>query len=330
MTFQYPLLLLLIPIVLFLLVRKKRGGKSLAFPLGQRRLKKPTTLVFPLLIPLILKSVGLILLIVALARPQTSSSQIRRTTEGVDIVIALDVSLSMSIEDVDIEDQNRLDVAKDVVKKFVYGRADDRIGFVMFSGESVTLCPPTLDYAVLLQTVDQARMGVLKDGTAIGEALATSVNRLKDSTAKSRVIILVTDGDSNMGAIAPLTAGEIAKGYGIKVYSIALGKEGMVKVPEEDNFFGIKRKSYRYTQSTINPELLIKISQETKGKFFRADDQNSLERVFQEINTLEKNKIETKDRVLKNEQFQWFLGLALLFLLLEFILGKTIYRILPE
>ena len=330
MSFHYPYILLLFPLLCFLVFRTKRKGKSLAFPIVNRNFRKPSGLFWPILIPLVLRCLAFLFLLLALARPQSSSSQVRRITEGVDIMIALDVSQSMSIEDVDVEEKNRLDVAKDTVKKFIQGRKDDRIGFVMFSGESVTLCPPTLDYEILLDTVNQAQMNVLKDGTAIGEALATSVNRLKDSTAKSRVIILVTDGDNNMGAIAPLTAGEIATGYGIKVYTIALGKEGEVKYPETQNFFGIQRKTYRYTQSSINPTLLMKIAEETGGKFFRADDASSLERVFKEIDKQEKNKIETKDRILWEEHFQTFLLVALLLFLLEFALSKTVYRILPE
>jgi len=245
-------------------------------------------------------------------------------------MVALDVSQSMSIEDVDIDDRNRLDVAKETVKKFIGGRQDDRIGFVMFAGEGITLCPPTLDYAILLQSVEQATMGVLRDGTAIGEALALSVNRLKDSLAKSRVIILITDGDSNMGSIAPLTAGDIAAGYGIKVYSIALGKEGVVQYPDYENFMGIRRKVYRRTNSSINPALLMKISEDTGGQFYRADDTDSLSRVFGEINKLERTKVETKDRVLWEEHFQLFLLAALALFLLDFLLRMTIFRILPE
>jgi Ca-activated chloride channel family protein len=330
LTFQYPYLFLLFPLIAFLIFRAKRKGKSLAFPLTSRNFRKPQGLLWPILVPLILKALAFLLVIAALARPQTSSSQVRRTADGIDIVVALDVSQSMSIEDVDVEDQNRLDVAKETVKKFIAGRKEDRIGFVMFSGEGVTLCPPTLDYEILLETVERAEMGILKDGTAIGEALATSVNRLKDSTAKSRVVILVTDGDNNMGAIAPLTAGEIARGYGIKVYTIALGKEGAVRYPVYTNFFGIQRKSYQYTQSTINPSLLMKIAEETGGKFFRAGDADSLEKVFGDINKLEKNSIETKDRVLWQEQYQIFLAVAVVVFLLEFLLSKTFFRILPE
>lgn len=333
MTLKYPLVLLAYPILLFLLYRGLRAGayqKVLSFPLAQRNFKKPSKLLLPTWLPFLFRALAFALALFALARPQTSSSQVRRISEGIDIVVALDVSMSMTIEDVDVDDRNRLDVAKDTVKKFIHGRQDDRIGFLMFSGEAVTLCPPTLDYAVLLQSVEGATVGVLKDGTAIGEALATAVNRLKDSNAKSRIVILITDGDSNMGSIEPMDAGAIAAGYGIKVYSIALGKEGLVKYPEVQNFFGIQRKVYRQTTSTINPRLLMRISEETGGKFYRADDESSLERVFADINKLEKNQVETKDRVLWEEHFQIFLLLAFACFLADFFLRTTIFRVLPE
>lgn len=333
MTLKYPFVLLLLPIAYFLLYRGLRRGayqRVLSFPLSLRNFRKPSRMLLPTFLPFAFRCLALTLAVFALARPQSSSSQTRRMSEGIDIVVALDVSQSMTIEDVSKNEENRLDVAKETVKKFIGGRQDDRIGFLMFSGEAVTLCPPTLDYQVLLDSVAQANVGMLRDGTAIGEAIATAVNRLKDSTAKSRVIILITDGDSNMGSIEPMDAGDIAAGYGIKVYSIALGTEGVVQYPQEENFFGIKRKVYRQTNSSINPELLMKISEETGGKFFRADDEDSLDRVFGEINKLERNKVETKDRVLWEELYQPFLLAAILLFLTDFLLRMTIFRVLPE
>jgi Ca-activated chloride channel family protein len=332
-TFKYPLVLFLFPFIVFFLHRAFIAGtyqRVLLFPLSQRNFRPPSRRHLPSWVPFVIRCLAFLLLLVALARPQSSSSSVRRTTEGIDIMMALDVSQSMTIEDVGEDDKNRLDVAKETVKKFIAGRQDDRIGFVMFSGEGVTLCPPTLDYQILLQSVEQAVVGILRDGTAIGEALALSVNRLKDSAAKSRVVILITDGDNNMGSIAPLTAGGIAMGYGIKVYSIALGTEGMVKFPDYQNFLGIKRKVYRQTNSSINPSLLMKISEETGGQFFRAEDASSLDRVFAEINKLERTKVETKDRVLWEEHFQAYLLAALLLFLADFLLRMTLFRILPE
>jgi Ca-activated chloride channel family protein len=243
-------------------------------------------------------------------------------------MLTLDVSKSMTIED--YGDRNRLLLAKDTIKSFIKGRKDDRIGLVQFSGEAVALCPPTLDYAMLLEAVDRADTDVLKDGTAIGDAIANSVNRLKESTAKSKVLILVTDGDSNMGAIAPLTAGGLAQGFGIRVYTIALGKEGIVRMPIYENFFGQVVKNYQQVTSSINPELLQKIAKETGGKFFRASEKGDLEEIFSSIDKLERSPVERKENIHWNEEYAKYLLPALLLLILEFLLGKTLLRILPN
>lgn len=333
MTLKYPFFLILFPFIVLILMTGLRSGayqRVLSFPLSQRNFRLPSKKNLPTWLPLALRCLAFFFAVIALTRPQTSSSLVRRTTEGIDIMMALDVSQSMTIEDVGEDGKNRLDVAKETVKRFIAGRHDDRIGFVMFSGEGVTLCPPTLDYQILLQSVEQAIVGILRDGTAIGEALALSVNRLKESNAKSRVVILITDGDNNMGSIAPLTAGDIATGFGIKVYSIALGTEGTVRFPDYDDTLGFRRKVYRQTNSSINPALLMKISEETGGQFFRADDADSLDRVFAEINKLERSKVETKDRILWDEHFQIFLAAAILLFVLEFMLRMTIFRVLPE
>ena len=333
MTLKYPWVLALIPLVLLYLLasaRSETARKALAFPLGQRNFRLAGFSQASMWIPFGLRCLGFALLVIALARPQSSSSQVRRMSEGIDIMIALDVSQSMTIEDTGTDGRNRLAVAKEVVKNFIAGRQDDRIGFLMFSGEAVTLCPPTLVYQILQDSVTMAEVNQLRDGTAIGDAIATSANRLKDSNAKSRVIILITDGDNNMGSIAPLTAGGIAAGYGLKVYAIALGTEGTVRFPVVQNVFGFQRKSYQTTTSTINPTLLQKIAAETGGQFYRADDENSLTRVFAEINKLERTKVETKDRVLWEEHFQPFLLLGLLFLLADLILRRTKFRVLPD
>ncbi|MGE3261123.1 MAG: VWA domain-containing protein [Bacteriovoracia bacterium] len=334
MTFRYLYALLLIfpiALLLFVALRHPASRAVLQFPTAHRRLKLALgQLLLPIWFPFFLRLLGILFLLIALARPQTSTSHQRRISEGIDVMVALDVSQSMTIEDVGEDDKNRLDLAKETVKKFIAGRKDDRIGFLVFSGEAITLCPPTLDYDYLLSSVAQADVNQLKDGTAIGDAMATSVNRLKDSAAKSRVVILITDGDNNMGSIAPLTAGEIAVGYGIKIYAIALGKEGLVSYPDYVTFFGVTKKIHRQTNSTINPTLLMKIAEETGGKFFRADDSDSMQRVFDEINKLERNQVETKDRVIWEEHFQKFLVIAFALLLLDLLIRATIFRILPE
>jgi Ca-activated chloride channel family protein len=280
----------------------------------------------PVWLPFTLRSLAFALALFGLARPQTSSSQTQRTSEGIDIMIAFDVSQSMLIQDMG-GGKNRLNTAKETVHKFIEGRKDDRIGFSVFSGEAITLCPPTLDYEFLHSAVDQADVNQLRDGTAIGDGLATSVNRLKDSTAKSRIVILITDGDNNMGAIAPLTAGDIAVGYGIKVYGIALGTEGVVNIPTR-NVFG--QQVTQQVISSINPSLLMKIADSTGGKFYRSGDPGSLQRIFADIDKLERSKVEKKDRVLYREYFQPLLLFAFLFFLADLILRSTIFRVLPE
>ena len=331
MQFKYPwLFFLLIPLFWLLWQQfKSRSQNKIFFPFSHRRQNTlPRLTNWRIKLPYILRALAFTLAILALARPQTSSSNSRRLAQGIDIMIAFDVSRSMTIED--YRPNNRLEVAKAVVKNFIEGRSDDRIGFLMFSGESVTLCPPTLDYEVLLRSVENADVGQLKDGTAIGDALATAVARLKDSNAKSRVIILLTDGDNNAGAIAPLTAGSVAAGYGIKVYAIAFGKDGMAPMPVYEDFFGQKRKAYANVSSSINPDLLKKISEETKGKFYRAQERDSLAEVFHEIDGLERTKIETKQRIRWDEHFAIFLFPALLTLLIELFLSRFFLRVLPN
>lgn len=329
MTLRYPLVLLLVPVcvwLLFLALRARSSTKVLYFPIAHRQLSLSAHLRLPIWLPFSFRSVAFFLAILALARPQTSSSQTQRTSEGIDIMISFDVSQSMLIQDMG-GGRNRLDTAKETVHKFIDGRKDDRIGFSVFSGEAITLCPPTLDYEFLHAAVNQADVNQLRDGTAIGDGLATSLNRLKESSAKTRIVILITDGDNNMGAIAPLTAGDIAVGYGIKVYGIALGTEGVVNIPAR-NVFG--QQVVQQVVSSINPSLLMKISDATGGKFYRSGDPGSLQRIFADIDKLERSKMEKKDRVLYSEYFQPLLLLAFLFFMADLILRSTIFRVLPE
>jgi Ca-activated chloride channel homolog len=328
MSFRYPWLLLFAPLavwLLYLALRARSSAKVLYFPLAHRQLSLSSSLRLPVWVPFGLRALAFLLAVMALARPQTSSSHTQRTSEGIDIMVAFDVSQSMLIQD--MGRRNRLDTAKETVHKFIDGRKDDRIGFSVFSGEAITLCPPTLDYEFLHSAVDLADVNQLRDGTAIGDGLATAVNRLKESSAKSRIVILITDGDNNMGAIAPLTAGDIALGYGIKVYGIALGTEGVVSIPTKDQF---GRQVMHQVVSSINPSLLMKISDSTGGKFYRAADPNSLQRVFADIDKLERSKVEKKDRVLYTEHFQPLLLLALVLFVADLLLRSTIFRVLPE
>ena len=329
MSLRYPLLLALIPVVFWLLLLAVRGRstlKVLHFPIAHRQLSLASHLRLPVWLPFALRALAFALALLALARPQTSSSTTQRTSEGIDIMFAFDVSQSMLIQDMG-GGKDRLSTAKETVHKFIEGRKDDRIGFSIFSGEAITLCPPTLDYEFLHAAVNQADVSQLRDGTAIGDGLATATNRLKESTAKTRVVILLTDGDNNMGAIAPLTAGDIAVGFGIKVYTIALGTEGMVSFPVRDRW---GRQQVAQITSSINPALLMKIADATGGKFYRANDPGSLQRIFADIDKLERSKVEKKDRVIYQEHFQIFLLLALALFFVDLVLRSTIFRVLPE
>ena len=329
MSLRYPLLLLLIPLVVWLLLlalRSRSAIKVLHFPIAHRQLALGSHLRIPVWLPFSLRALGFTLALLALARPQTSSSTTQRSSEGIDIMFAFDVSQSMLIQDMG-GGKNRLNTAKETVHKFIEGRKDDRIGFSIFSGEAITLCPPTLDYEFLHAAVNQADVSQLRDGTAIGDGLATATNRLKESTAKTRVVILLTDGDNNMGAIAPLTAGDIAVGFGIKVYTIALGTEGTVSFPIRDRW---GRQQVAQITSSINPALLMKIADSTGGKFYRANDPGSLQRIFADIDKLERSKVEKKDRVIFQEHFQPFLLMALILFLGDLLLRSTIFRVLPE
>jgi Ca-activated chloride channel family protein len=282
----------------------------------------------PLKFLLWMKYIGLAFVILAMARPQSSFRQMERNTSGIDIMLILDVSASMNIED--LADRSRMDVAKDTIENFIRGRQNDRIGFVMFSGEPLTMAPPTLDYGLLLRALHQANSGILKDGTGIGDGLALGVSHLKSSKAKSRVIILLTDGDNNVGQVDPATAGELALGFGIRVYTIAIGREGRVKMPvRHKGLFGNTITSYQWFDNALNPELLQRIAKMTHGKFYRVTDESALGSVFQEIDQLEKSDIKTKEKVKYEEQFQWPLKFGALVLIAEQILSRTWWRFLP-
>ncbi len=272
-----------------------------------------------------LRLAALALIFVALARPQASFRQTERTVSGIDIMMVMDVSASMNIED--LADRSRFEVAKDTMESFIKGRENDRIGFLIFSGEPLTLAPPTLDYGLVMRSLRDARIGVLKDGTGIGDGLSLAVNRLRNSTAKSRVIILLTDGDNNVGQVDPATAGDLAAGYSIRVYTIAIGREGRVKLPiRTQGAFGNVTTSYQYFDNALNPELLQRIAAMTRGKFYRVTDESTLNSVFKEIDELEKTDVKTNERVRYEERFRLPLMLGMLLLALEFVLARTIWR----
>jgi Ca-activated chloride channel family protein len=266
-----------------------------------------------------LRVLAVALLIAALARPQATSKGENITTEGIDIVLATDISGSMLAEDFR---PNRIEAAKRVVSDFVDGRTTDRIALVIFAGESFTQCPLTLDHAVLLNLLKDVRSGMIEDGTAIGMGLATSVSRLKESKAKSRVIILLTDGVNNRGFIDPLTAAGIAQSFGIRVYTIGVGTIGTAPYPVQTPF-GVQ---YQNVPVEIDEALLQKIAEQTGGQYFRATDNKKLKAIYDEIDRLEKTKIEVTQFRRHSEEFYAAASLAGLLLLLEVLLSQTLFR----
>jgi Ca-activated chloride channel family protein len=267
-------------------------------------------------LPFALRMLALALAIIALARPQSTNIQRNVTTEGIDIVLSLDVSGSMLARDFN---PDRLEAAKSLGINFISGRANDRIGLVIFAGESFTLCPLTTDRATLINQFKAVDIGVLEDGTAIGSGLATAISRIKDSDAKSKVIILLTDGVNNRGEIAPMTAAEMAKTFGIRVYTIGVGTYGTAPYPVQTPF-GTR---YQNMQVEIDEDLLKGIAQMTGGEYFRATNNKALEQVYQKIDQLEKSKIEVNEYAKREEKYRGFLLAAFILLLLEFVLRRT-------
>jgi Ca-activated chloride channel homolog len=322
----YLLLLLIVPLIFArrTWVQKKFQG-GLLFPQLNlvRQLESSWTLRCRQYLA-VCKLLGAALLIFAFARPQLGSAEEDILTEGVDIMMSIDVSGSMAAED--FRPKNRITVAKQVLQDFVRGRQSDRIGLVIFAGRSFTKCPLTIDYDVLLKQIEDVQLGTIDDGTAIGSGLANAVNRLRASKAKSRVIILLTDGVNNSGEIDPLTAAELSRSLGIKVYSVGVGREGMAPFPVNDPVFG---RRYVDVQVQIDEELLQKIASATGGQYFRAVDRDSLEKIFRTIDALEKSKISMRSYTHHNEIFGYFLWPGLGLILLESILSHTRLRKLP-
>lgn len=262
------------------------------------------------------------LLVIALARPQSTSSKQNVSVEGIDIVMAMDISGSMRAEDFK---PNRLEASKDVAKEFIRGRNNDRIGLVVFSGESFTQCPLTTDHGVLLNLIDEVKSGMIEDGTAIGDGLGTAVNRLKESQAVSKVIILLTDGENNRGFIDPLSAAEIASVYNLRVYTIGVGTIGLAPFPIETPF-GMQ---YQQVEVRIDEKLLSQIADMTGGKYFRATNKKKLEDIYNEIDQLEKSKIDVTEFSKKKEEFLPFAMAGLIILLIEFLITSTILKRFP-
>jgi Ca-activated chloride channel homolog len=319
-------LLFLIPLTVWLYIRRIRGGQgSLQFAstLALEGVKRPWT-VYVRHILFAMNMAALALAIAALSRPQRGTQSEEVLTEGVDIIVALDASGSMAAED--FEPHNRFFVAKSVVKKFVEGLRHDRVGLVVFAAKAFTRCPLTVDYGVLHSVLDNAELGTMEDGTAIGTALATSLNRLRDSKSKSKVIILVTDGVNNRGEIQPLDAANIGRTLGVKIYTVGVGSSGTARVPVNDPVYG---KIYANMQVEIDEASLRQIAQMTGGLYYRATDRPSLERIFEDISRLEKTKIRVKSYTHYNEHFAGFLWPALALIFVGTLAGFTRFGKIP-
>ncbi|MCC8072499.1 MAG: VWA domain-containing protein [Bacteroidales bacterium] len=328
MLFAHPgylwLLLLLVPYVAWYVWKHNQATASLGISTTLPFDKLPRSYKEYLLHLLFAMRVGAIgCLIVVLARPQTHDRWSTSSTEGTDIIIALDISSSMLARDFK---PDRFEAAKNVAAKFVSGRESDNIGVVIFAGESFTAVPMTTDRSLLANYIHDIRMGMLQDNTAIGDGLATSINRIKDGKAKSKSIILLTDGSNNTGNVAPITAAEIAKKYGIKVYTIGVGKNGMAPYPVE-NAFG--RIEYVQMPVVIDEATLRQIAGITGGKYFRATDNNVLQQVFEEIDALEKTEIDVRNYTHTEDNYLPWTIAALALLAVGMTLRFTLLRHIP-
>ena len=273
-------------------------------------------------VPFVLRTVAIAVLVVILARPPSTNSWQYSSTEGIDIVLAMDISTSMLAQDLK---PNRLEASKDVASSFINGRPNDNIGLVVFAAESFTQCPLTTDHAVLLNLFKDIQPGIIQDGTAIGLGLANAVSRIKDSQAKSKVIILLTDGVNNTGEIAPVTAAEIAKTFGVRVYTIGVGTQGEAPYPFQ-TAFGIQ---YKNVPVEIDEQTLKQMAATTGGQYFRATDNASLKEIYSEIDKMEKTKISVQEYSKKQEEYKNWAILLFVLLLVEILLRNTLLRNIP-
>ena len=322
-TYLY-LLLLLVPLIGWYIYKLHKSQASLQVS-SSEAFQLPGTSswkVYMRHLPFVLRMLAIALLIVVLARPQSTNSWQNSSTEGIDIVMAMDISTSMLAEALK---PNRLEAAKDVAASFINGRQNDNIGLVVFAAESFTQCPLTIDHGVLLNLFKDIQPGIIQDGTAIGLGLANAVSRIKDSQAKSKVIILLTDGVNNTGEIAPVTAAEIAKTFGIRVYTIGVGTQGEAPYPIP-TAFGVQ---YQNIPVEIDEQVLKQIASTTGGQYFRATDNSSLKEIYSEIDQLEKTKISVQEFSKKQEEYKNWALLVFALLLVEVLLRNTVLRNIP-
>ena len=331
LSFAHPwlLLLLVLPPLLALLSGARGQAPAVVYsslaPLRAsgkpRRARRGNVLLSPLLL-------GLASLIVALARPQLGKTLSRVQASGIDIILALDVSRSMLAEDLSIgnERASRIEAVKKVTQKFIESRPNDRIGILCFAGRPYLVSPLTLDHDWLLQNLERVRIGLVEDGTAIGSAIASAANRLKDKEAKSKIVVLLTDGDNNSGKVTPATAAEAAKALGIKVYTVGAGTRGFAPVPVQDMF---GRTVYQNVKVEVDEKTLKEIAAMTGAEYYRATDGKSLEEIFGQIDKLEKSTVEMDQYKQYRDLFPWFLAPGFALVALEMLLGQTIWRRLP-
>lgn len=317
------LLLLLIPMIGWYIWKLRKSQASMRLSSLSGFEKAPNSYrVYLRHLPFVLRMLAFTFLVIALARPQTTNKWNTSTTEGIDIVMSVDISSSMLAQDLR---PNRLEAAKDVASSFINGRQTDNIGLVVFAGESFTQCPMTTDHTVLLNLLKDIHVGMIEDGTAIGHGLSTAVSRLKDSQAKSKVIILLTDGTNNRGEIAPVTAAEIAKTFGIRVYTIAVGTIGEAPYPYQ-TATGVRMIN---VPVEIDEKALTQIAQITGGLYFRATNNKALKEIYEEIDQMEKTKMNVQEYSQKQEEYHFFALIGLLFLVLELLLRYTILKNIP-
>ncbi len=319
------LLLLLVPVVGYYVWRTLWGGAAIQISSVAGLVRAPRTLRYWLRhLPFVLRCAAFALIVVALARPQDVEQHSRTNSEGIDIVLSIDISASMLARDFK---PDRITAAKEVAASFIADRYGDRIGLVAFAGESFTQSPLTTDQSSLQTLLSRIRTGIIDDsGTAIGSGLATAINRLRESDAKSKVVILLTDGVNNSGQITPLTAAEIAKAQGIRVYTIGVGSRGMAPYPAYDMFGNI---TFVNQKVEIDEKTLSQIAEMTDGRYFRATDKQKLEAIYNEINTLEKSRVEIFEHTTYNELFVEWLLWALVLLALEFLLSNLYLKRIP-
>ena len=318
------LLALIVPMIAYYVWRVRQGGAAIQISTVEGVLRAPKSVRYYLRhLPFVLRTAAYALLVVALARPQGIEQNVRTSTEGIDIMLSIDVSGSMLARDFK---PDRITAAKEVAASFISDRVGDRLGLVVFAGEACTQSPLTTDQSTLQTLLARIRSGLIEDGTAIGNGLATAINRLRESEAKSKVIILLTDGVNNRGEIAPMTAAEIARAQGIRVYTIGVGSRGTAPYPAVDMFGNM---TFINQKVEIDEKTLTEIARLTGGRYFRATDKEKLQAIYDEINQLEKSRVEVTERITYHELFLGWVLAALALLTAELLLSNLVLKRIP-